>query len=138
MWSATPPIGPMRCAVLSKITDCADRLHHPDRLPARHFPGKDLSVTYRFSIDLLPHWREIERDVRTRIELWSINRQSWFSSLVVEVDVEDRHREIVGQIAVLIVAENDADELVAEIDFRRIILGGRALITRLSLKMRLK
>ena len=30
--------------------------------------GKDLSVTYRFSIDLLPHWREIERDVRARIE----------------------------------------------------------------------
>ncbi|KGF70216.1 hypothetical protein LL06_06155 [Hoeflea sp. BAL378] len=30
--------------------------------------GQDLSVTYRFSIDLLPHWREIERDVRSRIE----------------------------------------------------------------------
>lgn len=30
--------------------------------------GRDLSVTYRFSIDLLPHWREIERDVRTRLE----------------------------------------------------------------------
>lgn len=30
--------------------------------------GHDLSVTYRFSIDLLPHWREIERDVRARIE----------------------------------------------------------------------
>jgi hypothetical protein len=30
--------------------------------------GSDLSVTYRFSINLLPHWREIERDVRTRIE----------------------------------------------------------------------
>jgi hypothetical protein len=32
------------------------------------FIGKDLSVTYRFSIDLLPHWREIERDVRNRLE----------------------------------------------------------------------
>ncbi|WP_422370189.1 hypothetical protein [Hoeflea sp.] len=30
--------------------------------------GADLSVTYRFSINLLPHWREIERDVRTRLE----------------------------------------------------------------------
>ncbi|MBU4530656.1 MAG: hypothetical protein KUA43_02050 [Hoeflea sp.] len=30
--------------------------------------GEDLSVTYRFSIDLLPHWREIERDVRNRLE----------------------------------------------------------------------
>jgi hypothetical protein len=30
--------------------------------------GTDLSVTYRFSIDLLPHWREIERDVRARLE----------------------------------------------------------------------
>ena len=32
------------------------------------FIGQDLSVTYRFSIDLLPHWREIERDVRARLE----------------------------------------------------------------------
>lgn len=30
--------------------------------------GGDLSVTYRFSIDLLPHWREIERDVRARLQ----------------------------------------------------------------------
>ncbi|WP_083220002.1 hypothetical protein [Hoeflea olei] len=32
------------------------------------FIGQDLSVTYRFSIDMLPHWREIERDVRARLE----------------------------------------------------------------------
>jgi len=37
------------------------------------FIGKDLSVTYRFSIDLLPHWREIERDIRTRIEAALVN-----------------------------------------------------------------
>lgn len=30
--------------------------------------GAGLSVTYRFSIDLLPHWREIENDVRARLE----------------------------------------------------------------------
>ncbi|MCY0095111.1 hypothetical protein [Hoeflea ulvae] len=30
--------------------------------------GQDLSVTYRYSIDLLPHWREIERDVRQKLE----------------------------------------------------------------------
>lgn len=30
--------------------------------------GKGLSLTYRFSIDLLPHWRDIESDVRTRFE----------------------------------------------------------------------
>ncbi|SOE08339.1 hypothetical protein SAMN05877838_0050 [Hoeflea halophila] len=33
------------------------------------FVGKDLSVTYRFSINLLPHWRQIEDDVRKRLEL---------------------------------------------------------------------
>ncbi|PHR24967.1 MAG: hypothetical protein COA37_04300 [Hoeflea sp.] len=33
------------------------------------FIGKDLSVTYRFSIDLLPHWQQIEADVRKRLEL---------------------------------------------------------------------
>lgn len=32
------------------------------------FIGKDLSVTYRFSIDLLPHWRQIEADVRSHLE----------------------------------------------------------------------
>ena len=33
------------------------------------FIGKDLSVTYRFSIDLLPHWQQIEQDVRKRMEM---------------------------------------------------------------------
>jgi len=33
------------------------------------FIGKDLSVTYRFSIDLLPHWQQIEADVRKRLEM---------------------------------------------------------------------
>lgn len=32
------------------------------------FIGKDLSVTYRFSIDLLPHWRQIETDIRRHLE----------------------------------------------------------------------
>lgn len=30
--------------------------------------GTDLSVSYRFSIDLLPHWREIEHDVRATFD----------------------------------------------------------------------
>jgi len=30
--------------------------------------GEGLSVTYRFAIELLPNWREIERDVRARFE----------------------------------------------------------------------
>lgn len=33
------------------------------------FIGKDLSVTYRFSIDLLPHWQQIEADIRKRLEM---------------------------------------------------------------------
>jgi len=33
------------------------------------FIGRDLSVTYRFSIDLLPHWQQIEADVRKRLEM---------------------------------------------------------------------
>lgn len=32
------------------------------------FIGQDLSVTYRFSINLLPHWRQIERDILARLE----------------------------------------------------------------------
>lgn len=35
--------------------------------------GKDLSVTYRFSIDLLPHWQEIEHDIRKRFETALVN-----------------------------------------------------------------
>lgn len=30
--------------------------------------GEDLSVTYRFSIELLPQWRQIEHDIRARFE----------------------------------------------------------------------
>jgi hypothetical protein len=30
-------------------------------------------VTYRFSIDLLPHWREIESDIRSRVEAALVN-----------------------------------------------------------------
>lgn len=37
------------------------------------FIGKDLSVTYRFSIDLLPHWQEIEHDIRKRIAAALVN-----------------------------------------------------------------
>ena len=37
------------------------------------FIGKDLSVTYRFSIDLLPYWQEIERDIRKRLETALVN-----------------------------------------------------------------
>ncbi len=32
------------------------------------FIGEDLSLTYRFSIDLLPSWQQIEKDVRERFE----------------------------------------------------------------------
>ena len=32
------------------------------------FIGEDLSITYRFSIDLLPDWRQIEQDIRGRFE----------------------------------------------------------------------
>ena len=35
--------------------------------------GKDLSVTYRFSIDLLPRWQEIEHDIRKRLESALVN-----------------------------------------------------------------
>src|SRR5690606_16338946 len=49
----------------------------------------------------------------------------------VEIDVEDRHREIVGQLAVVVVLEDDAEELLTEIDLARIVLARACLDLKL-------
>ncbi len=56
----------VRCLV--ETTDAAEEFTTRTGCQRDISLGTDLSVTYRFSIDLLPHWREIERDVRTRLE----------------------------------------------------------------------
>lgn len=46
---------------------------------------------------------------------------------VSEVDVEDRHREIVRTVAVLIIDVNNTEKFVAYINFSRIVLAGTCL-----------
>jgi hypothetical protein len=59
---------PMRCVAWSRTLALGRTSPPGPAASATSRLVKDLSVTYRFSIDLLPHWREIERDVRTRLE----------------------------------------------------------------------
>jgi hypothetical protein len=44
------------------------------------------------------------------------------SLLLFEIEIENSHVEIIRKLAILIVTEDHADELIADIDFRRIVL----------------
>jgi hypothetical protein len=44
------------------------------------------------------------------------------SPALFEIEIENGHVEIIGQLAILIVAEDHADEFVANIDLRRVVL----------------
>ncbi len=46
--------------------------------------------------------------------------------LLLEVDLEDRHLELVGELALFLLAKEDADELVADEDLGRVVLLRRA------------
>ena len=58
----------------------------------------------------------------TSASAWSQRSHARPHKVSVEIDVENGHREIVGQIAVLVVAEDDAQKLVTEINLCRIVL----------------
>src|SRR5918994_2917031 len=46
------------------------------------------------------------------------------SRLFVEISVEDRHGEVEGAVAILVVDEEHTDKLLTDIDLRRIVLLG--------------
>jgi hypothetical protein len=68
MSSATPSGQPYAVRCLVETNDAVKEFTTRTGCQRDISLGTDLSVTYRFSIDLLPHWREIERDVRARLE----------------------------------------------------------------------
>jgi hypothetical protein len=45
-------------------------------------------------------------------------------SELFQIDFENRHGKIVGKLSVFLIAEDDADELVTDIDFSRVVLLG--------------
>ena len=54
--------------------------------------------------------------------------------LVFQVEIEDRHLKLIGDLALVVVAEQDADELFIDIDLGGIVLsaGAAALAARAS------
>ncbi|MAY63118.1 MAG: hypothetical protein CML29_12980 [Rhizobiales bacterium] len=65
------PEGGIRPYTVRCLNDSADQSGFSTRTGCQRdiFLGQDLSVTYRFSIDLLPQWKQIEQDVRDRFTL---------------------------------------------------------------------
>lgn len=55
-----------------------------------------------------------------------------------EIDVKDRHGEVVRTIAVFIVDVNDSEELIAHVHFGRIVLAGTCLDDHLVVKSALE
>jgi hypothetical protein len=51
-------------------------------------------------------------------------RRPFFGS---KIDVQNCHREIVGQFAILVIAVKNTQEFIAEIDFRGIVFAGPRL-----------
>jgi hypothetical protein len=64
------PQGGLRPYVVRCLIEGADASGFSTRTGCQRdiFIGEDLSLTYRFSVDLLPSWRQIEQDVRERFE----------------------------------------------------------------------
>ena len=98
--------------------------------------GQGLSVAYRFSEGLLDQWRGTGSRNRRLCHECHAGRQA--ASVIVEIDVENCHRKVERQVAVLVVPEQNAKKLVADIDFAESSLRGRARTCIFGLKVRLK
>ena len=86
--------------------------------------GPSLTAIYTFRGGRLKEWTEIDAAVKAllmRLEPAASRGASLTRSLAVEIDVQDRHVELVGRLAVLDVFGHDADEVRAEIDLDRIL-----------------
>ncbi|MFT3811540.1 MAG: hypothetical protein QM698_16630 [Micropepsaceae bacterium] len=98
--------------------------------------GPRLTAIYTFRGGRLKEWTEIDAGVKAllmRLEP-AASRGAMLapSALGIEVDVQDRHIELIGRLAVLDVLGHHADEIGAEIDLDRVLdVGTRAQIDRL-------
>lgn len=97
--------------------------------------GPSLTAIYTFRGGRLKEWSEIDAGVKAllmRLEPAASRGASRERSLAVEVDVQDRHVELIGRLAVLDVLGHDADEIGAQIHLDRVLdIGARAQIDRL-------
>lgn len=98
--------------------------------------GPSLTAIYTFRGGRLKEWPEIDAAVKAllmRLEPAASRSAALApSGLGREIDVEDRHVELVGRLAVLDVFGDDADEVGSEIDLDRILdVRARAQIDRL-------
>lgn len=97
--------------------------------------GANLTAIYSFRRGRLKEWNEIDQGVKAllmRLEPAAQSSRLESSGLGIEVDVQDRHVELVRGFAVLDVFGHHADEIRAEIDLDRILdVGARAQIDRL-------
>ncbi len=98
--------------------------------------GPNLTVIYGIRGGRLKDWREIDAAVKallTRLEPAAAKAAALEGeTLRLQVDVQDRHVELVRGLAVLDVFRHHADEVLAQINLDRILdVGARAQIDRL-------
>ncbi len=100
--------------------------------------GPGLTVIYTFRGGRLKSWREIDERVSAllkRLEPAAAARAARLDGSGLggrQVDIEDRHVELVRRLAVLDVFRHHAQEVDAQIDFGRVLdVGARAQIDRL-------
>lgn len=95
--------------------------------------GPNITAIYQLRRGRLTGWVEVDAAVKAllmRLEPAASQSSSLFRFR--QVDIEDRHIELVRGLAVLDVLRDDADEVGAHIDFRRVLdVGARAQIERL-------
>lgn len=85
--------------------------------------GSGLTATYGFRRGQLKNWKALDAAVKAllvRLEP-AAARSSGLSPLFRQIDIQDRHIELVGRLAVLDIFRHDADEVRAEIDFGRVL-----------------
>lgn len=98
--------------------------------------GPGLTAIYTFRGGRLKEWREIDAAVKAllmRLEP-AASQSSRLDGSVLgrQVDIQDRHVELVRRLAVLDVLGDDADEVRTHIDLDRVLdVGARAQIDRL-------
>lgn len=104
--------------------------------------GQNLTAIYTFRAGRLKTWREIDTAVKALLVRFEpaaaqssrLDDADLASSALGgrQVDIEDRHVELVRRLAVLDVFRHHAEEIDAQIDFRRVLdIGARAQIDRL-------
>jgi hypothetical protein len=101
--------------------------------------GSNLTAIYSFRSGRLKEWNDLDQSVKALLMRFepAASQSSNLEGLFRQVDVEDRHVELVRRLAVLDVFRHDADEVRAEIDLGRILqIGARPQLQRIVAERR--